>query len=115
MCRGEVKKTARLQGPARPAGFEAYVVREERSALREYGPVAVGGLMLVTVILIPLGIVLMIVAVLGSVVLGVIGALAEMRKAVVHIVKREVKMLKKAILHLNGLPLGIRIENAAIC
>ena len=35
----------------------------------------VGGLMLVTVILIPLGIVLMIVAVLGSVVLGVIGAL----------------------------------------
>jgi hypothetical protein len=28
-----------------------------------------------------------------EVTLGVIGALAEMRKAVVHIVKREVKML----------------------
>jgi spore germination cell wall hydrolase CwlJ-like protein len=42
-----VKKTARKQGPARSRGFEDYVIHSERSALREYGPMAFGGVMLV--------------------------------------------------------------------
>lgn len=42
-----MKKTARKAGPARPRGYEDYGVREKRSALGEYGPIAFGGVMLV--------------------------------------------------------------------
>jgi spore germination cell wall hydrolase CwlJ-like protein len=42
-----VKKTARKAGPARSRGIEDYGIREKRSALGEYGPMAFGGVMLV--------------------------------------------------------------------
>ncbi len=42
-----MKKTARKAGPARPRGYEDFSIREKRSALGEYGPMAFGGVMLV--------------------------------------------------------------------
>jgi spore germination cell wall hydrolase CwlJ-like protein len=43
-----VKRAGRKNGPAQARGYQDYNVREERGALREYGPIAFGGLMLVT-------------------------------------------------------------------
>ena len=42
-----MKKTARKAGPQRAQNYEAFVIRERRGALREYGPLVFGGLMLV--------------------------------------------------------------------
>ena len=42
-----MKKATRKQGPARPRGYEDLGIREKRSALREFGPMAFGGVMLV--------------------------------------------------------------------
>ncbi len=42
-----MKKTARRAGPARSREFEDYGIRDKRSALGEYGPMAFGGVMLV--------------------------------------------------------------------
>ena len=42
-----MKIATRKQGPARPRHFEDYVIREKRGALREYGPMTFGGVMLI--------------------------------------------------------------------
>lgn len=47
VCRGEVKKTTRKARPAGAWEFEDFTTREKRSFLAEYGPMGVGGLMLV--------------------------------------------------------------------
>ena len=42
-----MKKATVKQGPARPRGYEDLSIRDERGALREFGPLAFGGVMLV--------------------------------------------------------------------
>ncbi len=42
-----MKKTARKAGPQRAQAYETYVIREKRGALREFGPMVFGGIMLV--------------------------------------------------------------------
>lgn len=47
VCRGEVKKKARKTRPAGAWEFEDFTTRGKRSFLAEYGPMAVGGVLLV--------------------------------------------------------------------
>jgi spore germination cell wall hydrolase CwlJ-like protein len=47
VCRGEVKKRTRKTRPAGAWEFEDFTTREKRSFLAEYGPMAVGGVLLV--------------------------------------------------------------------
>ena len=47
MCRGEVKKRTRKTRPAGAWEIKDYSAREQRSFLAEYGPMGVGGVMLV--------------------------------------------------------------------
>lgn len=47
VCRGEVKKKTRKTRPAGAWEFEDFTTREKRSFIAEYGPMAVGGVMLV--------------------------------------------------------------------
>ena len=47
VCRGEVKKKTLVKRPAGAWEFEDFTTREKRSFLAEYGPMVVGGFLLV--------------------------------------------------------------------